>query len=174
PSALRLPVLLATAHSSVYQSLALSSTFGQVLRREWGLCLEDRVQLSSLVTQTLLGSSCEAEIYARDMAAQELRWLTYLLTDLGEQPRSPPFVYVDNKAMIALCREHGLEHRTKHITLRYFLARELQRRGQLRLAYVATRANTADIFTKALPPADHQRSSTVLGLVPTLPHLLTA
>ncbi|CAI7855790.1 unnamed protein product, partial [Closterium sp. NIES-53] len=29
-------------------------------------------------------------------------------------------------------------------------------RGQLRLAYVATRANTADIFTKALPPGDHQ------------------
>ncbi|CAI7838177.1 unnamed protein product [Closterium sp. NIES-53] len=47
-------------------------------------------------------------------------------------------------------------------------------RGQLRLAYVATRANTADIFTKALPPGDHQRVSTVLGLVPTLPHLLTA
>ncbi|CAI7854212.1 unnamed protein product [Closterium sp. NIES-54] len=35
-------------------------------------------------------SSCEAEIYAGAMAAQELRWLTYLLTDLGEQPRSPP------------------------------------------------------------------------------------
>ncbi|CAI7775871.1 unnamed protein product [Closterium sp. NIES-53] len=90
------------------------------------------------------------------MAAQELRWLTYLLTDLGEQPRSPPVLYVDNKAMLALCREHRLEHRTKHIALRYFLARELQQRGQLRLAYVASQANTADIFTKALPPGDHQ------------------
>ncbi|CAI7791547.1 unnamed protein product, partial [Closterium sp. NIES-53] len=47
-------------------------------------------------------------------------------------------------------------------------------RGQLRLAYVATRANTADVFTKALPPGDHQRFVTVLGLVPTLPHLLIA
>ncbi|CAI7751974.1 unnamed protein product, partial [Closterium sp. NIES-53] len=60
------------------------------------------------------------------MAAQELHWLTYLLTDLGEPPRSPPVLYVDNKAMLALCREHRLEHRTKHIALRYFLARELQ------------------------------------------------
>ncbi|CAI7734584.1 unnamed protein product [Closterium sp. NIES-53] len=84
------------------------------------------------------------------MAAQELRWLTYLLTDLGEQPRSPPVLYVDNKAMIALCQEHRLVHRTKHIALRYFLARELQQCGQLRLAYVATWANTADIFTNAL------------------------
>ncbi|CAI7895743.1 unnamed protein product [Closterium sp. NIES-53] len=47
-------------------------------------------------------------------------------------------------------------------------------RGQLRLAYVATRANTADIFTKALPLGDHQRFSTLLGIVPSLPHLLTA
>ncbi|CAI7864626.1 unnamed protein product [Closterium sp. NIES-53] len=102
------------------------------------------------------------------MAAQELHWLTNLLTDLGEQPRSPPVLYVDNKAMIALCQEHRLEHRTKHIALRYFLARELQQRGQLRLAYMATRANTADIFTKALSPGDHKRFSTVLGL-PALP-----
>ncbi|CAI7928585.1 unnamed protein product [Closterium sp. NIES-54] len=123
---------------------------------------------------SVLSFSCEAEIYAGAMAAQELCWLTYLLTYLGEQPRSPPVLYVDNKAMIALCQEHRREHRTKHIALRYFLARELQQRGQLRLAYVATRANSADIFTKALLPGDHQRFSTVLGLVPTLPHLLTA
>ncbi|CAI7767457.1 unnamed protein product [Closterium sp. NIES-54] len=107
-------------------------------------------------------------------ASWELRWLTYLLIDLGEQPCSPPVLYVDNKARIALCQEHRLEHRMKHIALRYFLARELQQRGQLLLAYVATRANTADVFIKALPPGDHQRFATVLGLVPTLPHLLTA
>ncbi|CAI7877209.1 unnamed protein product, partial [Closterium sp. NIES-54] len=96
---------------------------------------------------------------------EELRWLTYLLTDLGEQPRSPPVLYVDNKAMLALCREHRLEHRTKHIALRYFLARELQQRGQLRLAYVASEANTDDIFTKALAPGDHQRFCTLLDCV---------
>ncbi|CAI7785565.1 unnamed protein product [Closterium sp. NIES-53] len=45
-------------------------------------------------------------------------------------------------------------------------------RGQLRLTYVATWANTADIFTKALLPGDHQCFCTLLGLVPTLPHLL--
>ncbi|CAI5934302.1 unnamed protein product [Closterium sp. NIES-64] len=125
-------------------------------------------------SSSFLGSSCEAEIYAGAMAAQELRWLTYLLTDLGEPPRSPPVLYVDNKAMQALCREHRLEHRTKHIAVRYFLARELQQPGQLRLAYVASQANTADIFTKALPPCDHQRCCTMLGLVPTWPHLLTS
>ncbi|CAI7819073.1 unnamed protein product [Closterium sp. NIES-53] len=110
----------------------------------------------------------------RTTRSSSLRWLTYLLTDLGEAPRSPPVLYVDNKAMLALCQEHRLEHRTKHIALRYFLARELQQRGHLRLAYVACQANTADVFTKALQPCDHQHFCTVLGLVPTVPHLLTS
>ncbi|CAI7871802.1 unnamed protein product [Closterium sp. NIES-53] len=132
------------------------------------------VSWRSTRSSSVLSSSCEAEIYAGAMAPHELRWLTYLLTDLGEQPLSPPVLYVHNKAMIALCQEHRLEHRTKHIAMQYFLAQELQQRGQLRLAYVATRANSADIFTKALPPGDHQCFSTVLGLVPTLPHLLTS
>ncbi|CAI7889283.1 unnamed protein product, partial [Closterium sp. NIES-54] len=124
-------------------------------------------------SSSVLGSSCEAEIYAGAMAAQELRWLTYLLTDLGEPPRSPPVLYVDNKAMLALCREQRLEHRTKHIALRYFLARELQQRGQLRLAYVASEANTADVFTKALAPCDHQRFCTQL-VTDLITHLRTS
>ncbi|CAI7829205.1 unnamed protein product, partial [Closterium sp. NIES-54] len=121
------------------------------------------VSWRSTRSSSVLSSSCEAEIYAGAMAAQEFRWLTYLLTDLGEPPRSPPVLYVDNKVMLALCWEHRLEHRTKHIALRYFLARELQQRGELRLAYVASQANTADIFTKALQPCDHQHFCTMLG-----------
>ncbi|CAI7742600.1 unnamed protein product [Closterium sp. NIES-54] len=87
------------------------------------------VSWRSTCLSSILSSSCEAEIYAGAMATQELRWLPYLLTDLGEQPRSPPVLYVDNKAMISLCQEHRLEHTTKHIALRYFLAQELQQCG---------------------------------------------
>ncbi|CAI7774678.1 unnamed protein product [Closterium sp. NIES-54] len=126
PSAIWLLVLLATAHSSVYQSLALSSTFGRVRRAEWSVS------------------------------------------------RTCGLPHVDNKAMLALCHEQGQEHRTKHIALRYFLAREMQQHGQLRLSFVASRANTADVFTKALRSSDHQRFCTALGFVPTLPHLLVS
>ncbi|CAI7867360.1 unnamed protein product [Closterium sp. NIES-54] len=122
----------------------------------------------------VLGGRARVVLTGHADTSWELRWLTYLLTDLGEAPRSPPVLYVDNKAMLALCQEHRMEHRTKHIALRYFLARELQQRGQLRLDYVASQANTADVFTKALQPCDHRRFCTVLGLVPTVPHLLTS
>ncbi|CAI7892436.1 unnamed protein product [Closterium sp. NIES-53] len=39
-------------------------------------------------SSSVLSSSCEVEIYVGVIAAQELRWLAYLLTDLGERPRS--------------------------------------------------------------------------------------
>ncbi|CAI7833077.1 unnamed protein product, partial [Closterium sp. NIES-53] len=48
------------------------------------------VSWRSICSSSVLSSSCEAEFYAGAMAIQELRWLTYLLTDFGEQPRSPP------------------------------------------------------------------------------------
>ncbi|CAI7851567.1 unnamed protein product [Closterium sp. NIES-53] len=134
----------------------------------------DSVSWRSTCSSSVLSSSCEAEIYVGAMAAQELRQLTYLLTDLGEAPCSPPVLYVDNKAMLALYQEHRLEHRTKHIALRYLLARELQQHGQLRLSYVTSQANTTDVFTKALQPCGHQRFCTVLGLVPTVPHLISS
>ncbi|CAI7774660.1 unnamed protein product [Closterium sp. NIES-53] len=152
PSALRLPVLLATVHSSAYRPLALSSTFGRVhlayplsiLARyvaprrhrpeHWqaatrvlrylcsisgmGLVLGGRVFRRSTHSSSVLSLICEAEIYAGAMAAQELRWLTYLLTDLGERPHSLPVLYVNNEAMIALCQEQRLEHKRKHIAPR--------------------------------------------------------
>ncbi|CAI7854776.1 unnamed protein product, partial [Closterium sp. NIES-54] len=82
---------LATQRSSQGYTFSLGSVF---------------VSWQSTRSSSVLSSSCEAEIYAGAMAAQELRWLTYLLTDLEERPRSSPVLYVDNKAMITLCKEH--------------------------------------------------------------------
>ncbi|CAI7801818.1 unnamed protein product [Closterium sp. NIES-53] len=45
------------------------------VHRAWGSCLEDGVQC------------CEAEFYVGAIAAQELRWLTYLQTDLDPPPK---------------------------------------------------------------------------------------
>ncbi|CAI7858192.1 unnamed protein product [Closterium sp. NIES-53] len=110
----------------VLRYLCSTSGLGLVLGGRSPVVLSGHADASwSTRSSSVLSSSHEAEIYAGAMAAQELRWLTYLLTDLGEPPRSPSVLYVDNKAMLALCREHRLEHRTKHIALRYFLAREL-------------------------------------------------
>ncbi|CAI7870016.1 unnamed protein product [Closterium sp. NIES-53] len=102
----------------------ITSSMGLVLGGQGSVVLTGHSD-ASWANDQATQRSCEAKIYAGAMAAQELRWLTYLLTDLGERPRSPPVLNVDNKAMLALSHEQRLEHRTKHIALRYFLAREL-------------------------------------------------
>ncbi|CAI7910573.1 unnamed protein product [Closterium sp. NIES-54] len=62
-------------------------------------------------------STAEAEIYAGAVAAQELRWLTFLLTDLSARLSSAPTLFTENKATILLCQEPLLESRVKHINV---------------------------------------------------------
>ncbi|CAI7892783.1 unnamed protein product [Closterium sp. NIES-54] len=125
----------------------------------------------SMHSSSVSTSTAEAKIYIGSMAAQELRWLTFLLNDLGERPSSAPTLFTNKKALILLCREPRLESRVKHINVKYFLLRELHRRGQARFDFVESEANTADILAKALPPCDHQRCCVHLGLVDTGSHL---
>ncbi|CAI7736920.1 unnamed protein product [Closterium sp. NIES-53] len=83
----------ATQHSSQGYTFSLGS---------------DSVSWRSTCSSSVLGSSCEAKIFAGGCTGATL-------PGLEEQPRSPPVFYVDNKAMLALCHEQRLEHRTKHI-----------------------------------------------------------
>ncbi|CAI7843076.1 unnamed protein product, partial [Closterium sp. NIES-53] len=131
-----------------------------------GSCLEDGLELSSLVTQTLPGSSCEAEIYAVAMAAQELRWLTYLLTDLGEAPRSPPVLSSCEAEIYAVAMA------AQELRWLTYLLTDL---GEAPRSPPVLYANTVDVFTKALQPCDHQPCfafldwSSDLLFSPTLP-----
>ncbi|CAI7881217.1 unnamed protein product [Closterium sp. NIES-54] len=161
-----------TAAQRVLHYLCSTSGIGLILGGQGRVVLTSHSDASWANDQTT--HRCEAEIYAGAMAAQELRWLTYVLSDLGEGPRSPPVPYVNNKDMIALCQDQRLEHRMKHIPPRYFLEQDLQKCGQLRLSYMALQANTTDVFTKVLGSSDHEHFCTALGLVPTLPHPLVS
>ncbi|CAI7855533.1 unnamed protein product [Closterium sp. NIES-54] len=86
----------------VLRYLCSTSGMGLVLGGRGPVVLNGHAN-ASWVDDLATHRSYAAEIYAVALAAQELRWLTYLLTDLGERPRSSPVLYIDNKAMIALC-----------------------------------------------------------------------
>ncbi|CAI7887388.1 unnamed protein product [Closterium sp. NIES-54] len=63
------------------------------------------VSWRSTRASSVSSSSCETEVYAAAMAAQELRWLPFLLTNLGERPCSPPVLFADNRSAVLLCEE---------------------------------------------------------------------
>ncbi|GJP62004.1 hypothetical protein CLOP_g19111 [Closterium sp. NIES-67] len=113
-------------------------------------------------------SSCEAELYAATMAAQEARWLSFLLEELGA-PQRCPTIWCDNASTIHLTKDAVFHGRSKHIELRHYFVRELVQGGHLRLGKIDSAANLADIFTKALPHAAHSSLLRLLGLAPPVP-----
>ena len=59
----------------------------------------------------------------------------------------------DNQGCIALAGNPILKPRTKHIDVHWHFVRERQSSGEVKLVYVPTEENAADILTKALPKA---------------------
>ncbi|CAI7775209.1 unnamed protein product, partial [Closterium sp. NIES-54] len=108
-------------------------------------------------------SSCDAELYAGTMAAQEARWLTFLLQELG-YPQSTPTLWCDNQSTIHLSQDPVYHTRTKHIELRHFFVRDLVQREQLNVEYVASHCNLADLFTKPFGKVPHHRLLGAMGL----------
>ena len=111
-------------------------------------------------------STCEAEYMAANEAGKEAIWLRRLYRedfgykdlsiatygDLSEREfegAKPLTIFEDNTGCIALSRNPVQHKRSKHISIRYHWIRERVQSGELKLAKIDTKLNTADIFTKA-------------------------
>jgi hypothetical protein len=114
---------------------------------------------------TVASSTVEAEYVAVSEAARETVWLRGLLGELGISLKDATPLWCDNQGAIRLARNPGTHRRTKHIDIRWHLIRELVADGVVRLGYVPTASQVADILTKALMRAPHQSLRASLGLV---------
>ena len=57
-------------------------------------------------------------------------------------------MYCDNKSTIQLSAHHMLRPRTKHINMRHHWIREKIAAGEVKVVYVPTAKNVADVMTK--------------------------
>ena len=108
----------------------------------------------SKLQKTVALSSCEAELYALCEATKEIKWLVQLLKEL-RVPFTVPTLHVDNQGAIALSSNPVQHQRTKHIAIRWFFIREALQHEELKVVYVSTDDNLADIFTKAVTVGVH-------------------
>ena len=60
-------------------------------------------------------------------------------------------IFVDNISAIKLVKNPEFHKRTKHMDVRYHFIRERIESGELKVEYLCTENQKADIFTKALP-----------------------
>jgi hypothetical protein len=71
------------------------------------------------------------------------------LRDYGYKLSKVPLLY-DTESAIRMA-DNPVEHsHTKHIDIRYHFLRHHQQRGDIEIAYVSTKVQLADIFTKPL------------------------
>ena len=82
---------------------------------------------------------------------QEVEHQRMVFDELGLPVVQPTIIKEDNKACQLFADHPGNFQRTKHIDVRYHFVRERIQRGSVRVDYVPTSDNVADIFTKALP-----------------------
>ena len=101
---------------------------------------------------TVAISTSEAEYQALAQAAREVQWLKKLRADLG-LPCSTITIQGDNQGSISWATDWQLIPRSKHIDVLHHYIKELVDDGRLKVAYVNTKDNCADPFTKALEPA---------------------
>ena len=110
-------------------------------------------------------SLTEAEYMAVSQASCEAIWLRKLLVGLFGQELRPTMIYCDNQSCIKLSENPVFHDRSKHIEIRYHFIRDWVQRGAVRLAYVSTNDQVADILTKSLPKGKHVRFRGMMGVV---------
>jgi hypothetical protein len=120
----------------------------------------DPISWASKKQRVVAQSTCEAELYAEAAAIQEVLWLRGLLAELGLHVRTGSLVYGDNQSTLALSKNGVKSERTKHVDVKYFFITETVESGQVKLQWVPTQQQQADMFTKALaaPVFEHLRS----------------
>lgn len=94
-------------------------------------------------------STTEAELVAVNEATKEIIWLKRLFRGMTKL-ENVPVLQVDNQATVKLVHNPEFHHRTKHIRIKYFFVREKVMEGELRVEYIPTENQLADIMTKPL------------------------
>ena len=93
-------------------------------------------------------SSSEAEYIALSEAAKEIKFVYQILDSIGIKVALPIIVRVDNIGAIFMSENVTTTQRTKHVDIRYNYVREYIQDGFIKIIFVKSEDNKADIFTK--------------------------
>jgi uncharacterized beta-barrel protein YwiB (DUF1934 family) len=94
-------------------------------------------------------SATKAEYIAVGHCCAQLLWMRQTLRDYSYKLSKVPLL-CDNKSVIRMA-DNPIEHiRTKHIDIRYHFLRDHQQKGDIKITYVSTHNQLADIITKPL------------------------
>ena len=104
-------------------------------------------------------SSTEAEYVAVSEVCTEILFIKQVMEFLRLKIKLPITVNCDNVEAIFLSYIWKTSQRTKHVDIRYHFVREFVEDGIIKIRFVKSTNNTADIFTKNVKGDDYERHS---------------
>ena len=113
---------------------------------------------------TVALSSTEAKYMAASMGAREAVWLRKLLFGLFGKKLDSTVIHCDNQSCIKLSANPVFYNRSKRIETPYHCIRDMVHKNVIKLIYVNTNDQNADIFTKPLARVKIEYFRSKLGM----------
>ena len=107
----------------------------------------------------------EAEYVAACSASCEAVWLRKLLSNLFDLQLDATCIYCDNQSCVKLSKNLVFHDKSKHIEIKYHYIRDMVQRGAVKLQYVATDKQIADVLTKPLARVKFEYFREKLGVL---------
>ena len=118
----------------------------------------------SRAQKTVALSSTEAEYMSLSDTSRQLAWIHSLMSEL-KMPINHIPLCGDNQGAIFIASNAVTEKRTKHMDIRYHYIKEVVEQGKVRLYFVKTDENPADMLTKNLARDKFLNCRNTLGIV---------
>ena len=108
--------------------------------------------------RTVALSSQDAEFMTLSDTSREVVFIQNLLFALGYMDKDTAFpIFGDNRGSITLANNPSDHQKSKHLDVRYFFVRQKVEEERIKIHWVETKDQLADLFTKALPEDQHWR-----------------
>jgi hypothetical protein len=110
-------------------------------------------------------STTEAEYIAACSASCEAIWLRKLLTGLFDLEMEATMILCDNQSCIKMTENPVFHEKSRHIEIRYHYICDMVQRGVVKLYYVGTDEQVADVLAKPLSCVKFEHFRDKLGIV---------
>jgi KUP system potassium uptake protein len=110
-------------------------------------------------------STAEAEYMALTAATHETMFFKQLLHEFHQDSGYAITIHEDNQSCIALSKNNMTTRHNKHMDVRCHFCRETVESGDIEVQYCATENMLADVLTKPLVSARHNKlCNSIMGL----------